>query len=372
MPPAFPRKRRGRRLLATSPAPAVAGPQGVQAGWVTEATGQPAEQAPDEQPTSDTAGSSGEGSLTVLIALGANFGVAVLKSIVAVITGSASMVAEAAHSWADTGNEILLLVADKRSGRSADAHHPLGYGRAAYVWSMIAAFGLFAVGSTLSIIHGIQSLGAAEGETEYLWAYIVLAVAFVLEGTSFLQARRQTRVLATRARIGRLQFLGSTSNPTLRAVFFEDAAALVGLVIAGAAMATHQLTGQPVWDAIGSILVGMLLGFVAIFLLQRNMAFLIGQVADPRLRDTALDFLLARPEVAAVTYLHLEYVGPDKLLVIGSVDLTGNEPEHEAARLLQDLENELERHPHVQRTVLSLAAPGAALLTLGDDNPVVG
>ena len=126
------------------------------------------------------------------------------------------------------------------------------------------------------------------------------------------------------------------------------------------------------WDAIGSILVGLLLGFVAIFLLQRNMAFLIGQVADPRLRDMALTSLLERPEVAAVTYLHLEYVGPDRLLVIGSVDLTGDEPEHEAARLLQDLENKFERNPRVQRSVLSLAAPGAAPLTLGDDNPTAG
>src|SRR5699024_10424831 len=169
-----------------------------------------------------------------------------------------------------------------------------------------------------------------------------------------------------------LRFLGSTSNPTLRAVFFEDAAALVGLVIAAAALALHQVTGQPVWDALGSILVGVLLGLVAVFLLQRNIAFLVGQVADPRLRDMALRSLLARPEVATVTYLHLEYVGPDKLLVIGSVDLTGDEPEHEVARLLQELENEVEQDSRVQRCVVSLAAPGAPPLTPGDANPATG
>lgn len=308
----------------------------------------------DQPPTAP----AGESTLTVVIALAANTAVAVLKSIVAALTGSASMVAEAAHSWADTGNEVLLLIAEKRSGRPADDNHPLGYGRAAYVWSMVAAFGLFTVGSVLSIFHGFQSLTAPEEETDYLWAYLVLALAFVLEGISFLQARRQTRVLAGRARMSRLQFLSATSNPTLRAVYFEDATALVGLLIAAVALALHQVTGQPVWDALGSILVGVLLGFVAVFLLQRNFAFLVGQVADPKIRDRALRCLLARPEVAKVTYLHLEYVGPEQMLVIGAVDLTGDEPEHEVARVLQLLEDDLQATPNVLRAVLSLSAPG--------------
>lgn len=317
-----------------------------------------------EQPESTGGGGS---TLTVVIALAANTAVAVLKSVVAAFTGSASMVAEAAHSWADTGNEVLLLVAEKRSVRPADANHPLGYGRSAYVWSMIAAFGLFTIGAVLSIIHGVQSLTAPEEEVDYLWAYVVLAIAFVLEGISFAQARRQTRQLARKARMTRLQFLGATSNPTLRAVYFEDAAALVGLVIAAAALTLHQVTGQPVWDAIGSIMVGLLLGFVAIFLLQRNIAFLVGQVADPRVREVALRRLLERPEVAKVSYLHLEYVGPDKLLVIGAIDLAGDDPEHEVARVLQGVEDALQASPQVQRAVLSLSAPGSTALVPSDE-----
>ena len=313
-----------------------------------------------DQPEPASSGST----LTVIIALSANVAVAVLKSVVAALTGSASMVAEAAHSWADSGNEVLLLIAEKRSVRPADDNHPLGYGRSAYVWSMIAAFGLFTIGAVLSIIHGVQSLTAPEEEVYYLWAYLVLALAFVLEGFSFLQARRQTRELARKAQMSRMEFLGATSNPTLRAVFFEDATALVGLVIAAIALALHQITRQPLWDALGSILVGVLLGFVAVFLLQRNIAFLVGQVADPRIREAALRDLLARPEVAKVTYLHLEYVGPDKLLVIGSVDLVGDAPEHEVARILQQLEDDLQAGPTVERVVLSSSAPGFPALEL--------
>ena len=296
--------------------------------------------------------------LTVLVALTANTVLALLKSIVAAVTGSASMVAEAAHSWADAGNEVFLVIAERRAEKPADGEHPLGYGREAYVWSMIAAFGLFGVGAAVSVWHGISSLAAEEAETSYTWAYAVLGAAFVLESVSFFQARREVRRGARAADVSRVTFLDTTSNPTLRAVFFEDAAALVGILIAAGGLALHQATGQPVWDALGSILVGLLLGWVAIYLLRRNMAFLVGQVADPRAYDTVLGWLRERPEVQTVSTLHLEYVGPDKMFLVGSVDLVGDDPESEAAEELQRLEDHLEERPEIARAVLSLAAPG--------------
>jgi cation diffusion facilitator family transporter len=296
--------------------------------------------------------------LTVVIALAANTILAILKSIVAVVTGSASMVAEAAHSWADAGNEVFLVIAERRAEKPADRTHPLGFGREAYVWSMIAAFGLFGVGAAVSVLHGIQSLTAEEAEADYTWAYAVLGAAFVLESISFLQARREVRRGARNAQVSRLTFLDKTSNPTLRAVFFEDAAALVGIVIAVTGLALHQATGQPVWDAVGSILVGLLLGWVAIYLLRRNMAFLVGQIADPGAYDTVLGWLRERPEVETVSTLHLEYVGPGKIFVVGSVDLVGDDPESAAAAELQRLEDHLEEREEVARAVLSLAAPG--------------
>lgn len=296
--------------------------------------------------------------LTVLIALTANAVLAVLKSIVAVLTGSASMFAEASHSWADTGNEVFLVVAERRAEKPADATHPLGFGREAYVWSMIAAFGLFGVGAAVSVLHGISSLTAEEAESDYLWAYVVLGAAFVLESISFLQARREVGRGARRAHVSRAMFLDKTSNPTLRAVFFEDAAALVGIVIAVSGLVLHQVTGQAVWDAIGSILVGLLLGAVAIYLLRRNMAFLVGQVADPRIRETAIGWLLERPEVESVGSLHLEYVGPGRMFLVGSVDLVGDDHEGVVAATVQLLEDHLEERPEIARAVLSLAAPG--------------
>src|SRR5512144_2827229 len=133
--------------------------------------------------------SGGESTTTVIIAFFANLGIAVSKTVVAMITGSASMLAESAHSWADTGNQILLYIADRRSRRGPDDSHPFGYGREAYVWAMLAAFGLFTAGAVVSVWNGVSKLlGPAEKETSYLWAYVVLGVAFVFEGISFAQA----------------------------------------------------------------------------------------------------------------------------------------------------------------------------------------
>ncbi len=244
-----------------------------------------AETAENEQ------GQKSESLLTVLIALAMNALIALAKSIVAVITGSASMVAEAAHSWADAGNEIFLLMAERRAGQPRDATHPFGYGREAYVWSMFAAFGLFGAGAVVSVWHGISVLGHEEPETSYTWAYAVLAIAFVLESVSFFQATRQTRAEARSRGLRPLKFIANTSNPTLRAVFAEDAAALVGLVIAGVGICLHQITGNAVWDALGSILVGLLLGVVAIFLIGRNRDYLVGQAVRPELWRQAFDDL---------------------------------------------------------------------------------
>ncbi|MUN63768.1 cation diffusion facilitator family transporter [Kocuria sediminis] len=302
--------------------------------------------------------------LTVLVALGANFLVAAAKTITAAITGSAAMVAEAAHSWADTGNEVFLLIAERRSARPRDRSHPRGYGREGYVWSMFAAFGLFVAGSVVSITHGVQELGAEQSEADYLPAYIVLAVSFVLEGVSFAQALRQTRGLAGELGLHPLRFIQRTSDPTLRAVFVEDAVALIGIVVAATAMAAHQLTGNPVWDAAGSILVGVLLGVVAVFLIVRNKDFLTGQPTDPWLHERLLAAILADPEVQRATYLHTEFVGARKVFLVAAVDLTGDDAEHHLATRLRTVEARLEEHELIEDAVLTLSLPQAPALQL--------
>lgn len=311
-----------------------------------------------------------ESLLTVVIAFAANLLVALAKTFASLLTGSASMVAEAAHSWADTGNEVFLLIAERRGAKQRDADHPLGYGRETYIWSMFAAFGLFTAGAIVSIYHGISELTSDEPPRDVLIGYIVLAVSACLEGTSFLQAFRQAHGAATRRRVPILRHVLQSSNPTLRAVFAEDSAALVGLVLAFLGLLLHQLTGSAVWDALGSIAVGVLLGVVAVVLIDRNRRFLIGESTSPELEDAVLAEILRKPEVERVTYLHLEFVGPSRVYLVAAIDMAGNEREEQVALRLRAVEEQLESSPYIEEAVLTLSQPGDASLVPDNDGDV--
>jgi cation diffusion facilitator family transporter len=300
--------------------------------------------------------------LTVIIAFAANALIAAAKSMAAVVTGSASMTAEAAHSWADAGNQVFLFLAERRSDRPRDDSHPMGYGREAYVWSMFAAFGLFTAGAVVSIMHGIQEIIEPEPASDFAVAYVVLALAFVLEGISFIQAFRQTRKAARELERRTLEQVLISSDPTLRAVFAEDAAALIGLVVAFTGVLLHQITGSALPDAVGSIVVGVLLAVVAVVLIDRNRRFLVGQGVTPDIERSMALRLLEHQDIARLTYLHLEYVGPRKLYVVAAVDLQGDHPEHEVAVALRRIERELEDHETVEEAVLTLATPDEAHL----------
>ena len=298
-----------------------------------------------------------ESLVTVLVAFSVNVLIALAKSAAAVVTGSASLVAEAAHSWADSGNEIFLLAANRRARRPPDAAHPFGHGREAYVWSLFAALGLFVAGAAVSVTHGVQELRHPEPATDFIVGYVVLAISFVLEGISFLQSTRQARREAASFQRDLIEHVLATSDPTLRAVFAEDSAALVGLIIAASALAAHQVTGSSVPDAVGSILIGLLLAWVAALLINLNRRFLVGEEADPRVRAATIRALMNAPEVARVTYLRLEIVGPRMVSVIGDVDLTGDDTESHLAVRLRALEAKISASPAVAGAVLSLSAP---------------
>src|SRR6266480_3251381 len=302
--------------------------------------------------------------MTVLVAFGANVLIAVAKSAAAVVTGSASLVAEAAHSWADAGNEIFLLIANRRSRRPPDIAHPFGHGREAYVWSLLAAVGLFVAGAAVSVTHGIQELIRPEPAGDFVVGYAVLGISFVLEGVSFLQSVRQAKPAAQSSKRDLIEYVLASSDPTLRAVFAEDSAALTGLLIATAGLAAHQMTGSSVPDAIGSILVGVLLATVAMVLINRNRRFLVGQEVDPRVRAATLQALLDAPEVDRVTYLRLEFVGPRMVSVVGDVDLTGDDTESHLAVRLRALEARISASPAVVGAVLSLSAPDEPTLVV--------
>ena len=306
----------------------------------------------EPEPTGD------DGLLTVVIALAANTLVAAAKTTAAVLTGSASMVAEAAHSWADTGNELFLLAAERRGGRPADAGHPRGHGRETYVWSMFAAVGLLVAGGALSVWHGVTQLTTgAEEASKFTVNWVVLATAFVFEGISFTQAARQAHGRGKRFGLRPLRFVFETSDATLRAVFLEDLAALAGLLIAGLGIGLHQVTGSSVWDALGAIAVGLLLGAVAIVLIMRNHDFLVGETIPISMWNETLSRLLDHPEIDRVTYLHIEYVGPMRFFVVAAVDLVGDEQESSVAVRLRDLEAEIERLEPVADAVLTLSTP---------------
>ncbi len=287
--------------------------------------------------------------VTVVVALVANGLLAVAKTVAAVLTGSAAMVAEAAHSWSDTGNEVFLLVAERAGRRPRDDDHPRGYGRATYIWSLVAAFGLFSAGAVVSVWHGLTELVGEPGESSYTANYVVLGLAFLFEGASFVQASHQVRGKAMRLGLHPLRYVTQTSDPTLRAVFFEDSAALLGLLLAGAGIGLHQATGRHEFDAAGSIAVGLLLAAVAIFLMRRNMDYLLGEGDSAELRSAVLAGILEHPDIDRVTYLHLEYVGPQRLFVVAAVDLTGDDREPDLAVRIRQVETDLERHD-VSRT----------------------
>jgi cation diffusion facilitator family transporter len=322
----------------------------------------------DDAPVSvdvpDDQAQGGESVFTVLVALVANGLLAAAKTLAGFVTGSASMMAEAAHSWADTGNEVFLLIAERQGRKPRDEKHPRGYGRATYIWSLVAAFGLFSAGAVVSIWHGVSELFAEPEAPSYTWNYVILAIAFVLEGTSFLQASRQVHGASRRWGMHPLRYVEETSNPTLRAVFFEDFAALLGIMMAAAGIGLHQLTGQAVWDAVGSISIGVLLGFVAVFLMRRNMDYLLGQ-GSSEMRKRVLTALLEHPSIDRVTYLHVEYVGPSRLFVVAAVDLTGDDPEPDLARRLHTVQREVEDNDLIEDAVLTLAHPDEEPLTPG-------
>jgi cation diffusion facilitator family transporter len=250
------------------------------------------------------------------------------------------------------------MVANRRSARHADRERPLGYGREAYVWSLLAAVGLFVVGGTVSVWRGVSELlDDRPADEHYLVAYVVLAIALVMEGTSFLQAVRQLRTDAHAMDREVLEYAMRTSDPTVRAVFAEDSAALIGIAVAGTGIGLHQLTGVAAWDAAGSILVGLLLGVVAVLLIDRNRRFLTGEPGTPRLRDAVVAGLEAFDEVESVRFIRLEFVGPRQLFVVASVDLVGDQIESHIAHTLRKLERRLEANPNIVDAVLTVAEP---------------
>jgi cation diffusion facilitator family transporter len=287
---------------------------------------------------------------TVIIAGAANLFVGLIKLIAGLLTGSSAMLAEAAHSAADTLNQVFLLTSVHRGNRPADAGHPFGYGQERYFWSLLAAFGIFIAGAGFSVFEGILALRSGSSH-DPLIAYIVLAAAAVAEGTSFVRAYSQLRGEARSRRTGLLDHVRRSPDTTVKTALFEDTAAVVGLALAAAGLALRQLTGSPVWDGAASIAIGGLLVAVAIKLGLDSRDLLIGRAADPRDLRTIRAEIESTPGVDALVELLTMQLGPDHLIVAARVafsdDLSADQAEDLAGTIDRRLSQRLALTPHV-------------------------
>lgn len=262
-----------------------------------------------------------KGRPTVVLALAANLGIALAKTIAAIMTGSAAMAAEAGHSFVDTVNEVLLLTALRRSVRPADKRHPFGHGTERFFWSLLVAVCIFGMGALFALLQGVGALlGKGGEEASPLIGYIVLAVSAVLEALSWRQAFRETRQHARERNQDFLEFLRDTDDPTAKSVLFEDSAALLGLAFAALALLTHQLTGSSIGDAVASLLIGVMLSLVAFLLGRTNRELLIGRQARPEVLEGMRTLLANTPEVEEVVDLLTMSVGTDQILVCARLD----------------------------------------------------
>ncbi|WP_336030772.1 cation diffusion facilitator family transporter [Geodermatophilus sp. FMUSA9-8] len=262
----------------------------------------------------------GESTGTVVVAGLANLGIAIAKLVGGLISHSSAMLSEAAHSVADTITEVLLFIALKRGDKAPDARHPVGYGRETYFWALLACLATFTLGAGFSFYQGVETILEGEEQGSPTVAYVVLAVSFVLEGASWLKAVRQVRSSARRWGTTPRRYLAETTDTTVKAVTFEDSAALVGLVLAALGLFLEQVTGDPVWDGVAAILIGVLLLVVAGSLARANVSLLIGQSVPASIQDRLRAELLDLPQVDDVPFLLTSVIGPGQLIVSAKVD----------------------------------------------------
>jgi cation diffusion facilitator family transporter len=294
-----------------------------------------------------------ESLFTVLLAAGVNLAIAAAKAVGGVISGSSAMLSEAAHSLADTVTEVLLLTALRRSGRPADPRHPLGYGPERYFWAFLASVATFVGGAAFAIIDGVRTILNGEGRGSPLVSYIVLAVAFILEGTSLLRGLRQTSREARRWRAPLWTYLSLMPDTTVKAVVFEDSAALVGLVLAAGGLLGGQLTGSGLWDGGTSILIGLTLAYVAFTLGRDNMSLLIGRSVPDRILDQIRAEITAPDLVAGVGKLAAILLGPEDILVAAKVDFVDSATAGQVEETCERIESDLAtRFPAIRQVYL--------------------
>jgi cation diffusion facilitator family transporter len=283
--------------------------------------------------------------VSVATALGANTTIATAKGIAAALTGSPALLAETLHTVADAGNEVLLWVALRRSRRAPDATHPLGYGPERYYWALLAAVGMFVVGGTVSVWEGVHALIDPPALETFWVGVAVLVIALVLDSVSRVVALRQLRAQAAERGVTVRQLLRESPDPTVVTVYLEDSIDVLGAALALIALVLHEATGSAIPDALATIVIGLMLGYVAVRLTSRNRQLLSNQAIPDRYVLQLRDRLSATPGVEGVARLEAVYLGPGEVLVAADIrmqpDLTGDDMTTVLARIRSEAARDL-------------------------------
>jgi len=276
-----------------------------------------------------------ESRKTVIIAALANLAIALAKFVAGAISGSAAILAEGAHSVADTANQLFLLVSLHKGKRPADEEHPFGYGKERFFWAFVAALGIFVLGAGFSFLQGITGLisGHQEDTKGFIAAYIVLAISAVAEGVSWFRAYRQTKAEARGQEMGFREFVRESKDPTVKTVLLEDTGALTGIAIAFAGIGLAQITGIHAFDPIASILIGCLLAYIAFRLGRNTKGLLLGEAAREEDREKIKRAIEDQEGVEGVLELLTMVLGPESLMVAARVDLGEGMSSDEVERL---------------------------------------
>jgi cation diffusion facilitator family transporter len=297
--------------------------------------------------------SAGGGTRAILAALAANAGIAVAKFVGFLITGSASMLAEAVHSVADTSNQGLLLIGQRTSRRKATRDHPFGFGRDRYFYSFVVALMLFSLGGAFAIYEGVHKVQHPEPLTSPIVAVVILVVAIVLEGYSFRTAMAESAKI--KGNVSWWGFIRQSRAPELPVVLLEDTGALLGLVFALAGVGLSVLTGDAIWDGVGTLMIGALLIIIAVILIVEMKSLLIGEGATPREYE-AITEAVKGGRVQRLIHIRTQYLGPDELLVAAKIALAPGLP-------LSDVATEIDA---AERRIRE-AVPAARLIYLEPD-----
>ncbi len=281
-----------------------------------------------------------------MVALGSDLVVAIAKLAAGLLSGSSSMLAEAAHSFADTSSQVLLLVGIHRGSRGPDELHPFGHGMARYLWTLVVSVLIFALGGVFSVVEGVNrirggSVGADAGS--YWLNYLVLAVAAALGLVSFVRAVSQLDEDARRVRATRRQLLRRGKDPVVKTVLLSDGGALIGVAVAALGVALHQITGDAAYDGAASVVIGLLLAAIAVALALDSAGLLLGESAGPYRQALIRDAILGNDDVEAIRELLTMYVGPDMLLVASRVAVRDSMSVAELERLADEIEARVQR-----------------------------